>query len=337
VTLHRATTGSPASEADLESPNVTTAERYVEFAATEARGRSPLYERLSFDIANDDEILGLLERVPEPKRQPNLFFASTRYLGWSGADFQSLRTFVLAHAGQIQELLRERTTQTNEVGRCSVLLPALARIDGPVALLEVGAGLCLLIDRFHYTYGTFQIGDAASGVGLDCALLGRDPSIARMPMISWRRGVDLEPIDVLDPAQTRWLEACVWADQPYRLARLRAAIDLAVTDPPPVVRGNLLDVTLTLASEAPAGSNLVVMHSATLAYLDPAERERFAEMMHALDCSWLSNEAAGVVPGLDAELSSVATRRSAFILADGSRVLGLADPHGTWLELMDQP
>jgi hypothetical protein len=317
---------------------VTTAERYVKFAATEARGRSPLYERLSLDVANDDEILAVLERVPEPKRQPNLLFASTRYLGWSGADFQSLRTFVVTHASQIEEMLNERTTQTNEVGRCSVLLPALAKIDGPVALLEVGAsaGLCLLVDRFHYSYGTFQIGDAASGVNLDCALLGDEPLIGAMPRISWRRGIDLAPIDVLDPAQTRWLEACVWADQPQRLARLRAAIGLAESDPPRVLRGNLLDLTPTVALEAPRGSTLVVMHSATLANLDPAARERFVAMVRALDCMWVSNEAPGVVPGLDAALLREAERRGAFILAEGNRGLGLADPHGAWLELIDE-
>ena len=154
-----------------------------------------------------------------------------------------------------------------------------------------------------------------------------------MPKITWRRGIDLAPIDVLDPAQTRWLEACVWADQPDRLARLRAAIGLAVRDPPRVLRGDLLDLTLAVASEAPADSTLVVMHSATLAYLDPAARERFVDMMHWLDCSWVSNEAPGVVPGLGAGLLSEAERRGAFILAEGSHVLGLADPHGAWLEL----
>ncbi len=41
-------------------------------------------------------------------------------------------------------MLRERSTQTNEAGRCAVLLPLLAALPQPVALLEVGAsaGLC---------------------------------------------------------------------------------------------------------------------------------------------------------------------------------------------------
>jgi hypothetical protein len=48
-----------------------------------------------------------------------------------------------------------RRTQTNEPGRCATLLPALAALDGPLALIEVGAsaGLCLHVDRYSYDYG----------------------------------------------------------------------------------------------------------------------------------------------------------------------------------------
>ena len=45
--------------------------------------------------------------------------------------------------------------QTNEAGRCAVLLPVLAALPQPLALLEVGAsaGLCLYPDRYAYRYG----------------------------------------------------------------------------------------------------------------------------------------------------------------------------------------
>jgi hypothetical protein len=47
-----------------------------------------------------------------------------------------------------------RRTQTNEAARCAVLLPALALLPQPLALIEVGAsaGLCLLYDEWRYHY-----------------------------------------------------------------------------------------------------------------------------------------------------------------------------------------
>ena len=58
--------------------------------------------------------------------------------------------------------IMSRATQTNEVGRCATLLPLLASLPGPLALLEVGcsAGLCLFPDRYSYRF-TGSRGDVA--------------------------------------------------------------------------------------------------------------------------------------------------------------------------------
>jgi len=316
----------------------TTSEWYEAFATQEAHGRSPLYERLALLVAGDEELLHLLARVPEPKRQPNLLFASARSLGWTSQDPETFRIFVLERSERVLELLRNRVTQTNEVGRCSVLLPALARIGGPVALVEVGAsaGLCLMLDRIHYDYDGLEVGDAISEVQLRCHLRGDLRPPLHIPQIVWRRGIDLSPIDASDTAAVRWLEACVWADQSDRLERLRAALRLARLDPPSVLRGDLLDATAGVISDAPQGATLVVMHSATLAYLIPEQRDRFARMMESLDGVWVSNEAPGVVPRLEDPVLRDAERRGAFVLGQDGRILGLADPHGDWLEWMDK-
>jgi hypothetical protein len=55
-----------------EGYGVTIASVYTEFALREARGLSLTYERLSLAISSDHVLLELLERVPPPKRQPNL-------------------------------------------------------------------------------------------------------------------------------------------------------------------------------------------------------------------------------------------------------------------------
>ncbi len=60
--------------------------------------------------------------------------------------------------------MAERSTQTNEPARCATVLPVLAQLPQPLALLEVGAaaGLCLLPEYYAYDYGGVRIDRARS-------------------------------------------------------------------------------------------------------------------------------------------------------------------------------
>jgi hypothetical protein len=205
---------------------VAVAERYRRFAQREASGRSPLYEGLALGVAGDPGLLNLLERLPPAKQQPNLLFTAVQYLAGPPPSFDAFRAFVLDHGDQVMTLMAARQTQTNEVGRCALLLPLLAGLPEPLALVEVGAaaGLRLLPDRHAYDYGGTVVGDLASPVRLACQPRGPVPIPPAPPEVVWRRGVDLAPVDLDDPDQVRWLESCVWPDQPRRLARLRAAV-----------------------------------------------------------------------------------------------------------------
>ncbi|MEV0029882.1 DUF2332 family protein [Nocardia sp. NPDC050793] len=60
---------------------VDTAQRYRRFARFEAYGHSPCYADRSRRIADDPEVLALVEELPAAKRQPNLVLASARYVG----------------------------------------------------------------------------------------------------------------------------------------------------------------------------------------------------------------------------------------------------------------
>jgi hypothetical protein len=171
------------------------AERYRRFAEREARGRSGLYERFALGVAGDRELLELLEQLPPAKQQPNLLLATVLYLGGRQPDYGAFRAFVLDHADHVLATLAARQTQTNEVGRCALLLPLLARLPGPLALVEVGAsaGLCLLADRYAYDYGGTIVGDPASAVLLRCQPRGPVPIPTALPEVVWRRGIDLAP------------------------------------------------------------------------------------------------------------------------------------------------
>jgi len=312
-------------------PAVRAAENYRAFAA-EAHGRSPQYEELARAVAGDPLVLRFLYRLPAAKRQPNLLFAVARYLLGQPADITSLRTLVRDRGGELAAAMHARRTQTNEPARCATLLPAIAQLPQPVALLEVGAsaGLTLLPDRYSYDYnGRRLTGTDKDAPVLACDARGPAPIPAAVPEVCWRAGLDLNPIDVTSDADVRWLECLLWPGETGREERLAAAVEAARRDPPPVYRGDLLTDLPRLADQAPPGVTLVIFHSAVLAYLSMPQRARFATAVAALDAVWLSNEAPGVLPG-----SAVGAddQRDFVLVRDGGTPLAVTDSHGTWLD-----
>ena len=109
---------------------------YVRFADAEALGRSPLYEALARAVAADRETLSFLSTLPDMKRQPNLLLAAVRHLFGTPTGWSEFRRVLLAHPDAVRSLMLERSTQTNEPGRCASLLPVLARLPQPLALLD---------------------------------------------------------------------------------------------------------------------------------------------------------------------------------------------------------
>src|SRR5919198_788009 len=310
-----------------------TARRYRGFGQREARGVSPRYEEFSLGVAEDQDVLAFLSTLPEPKRQPNLLFACVKYLTGVQADYGAFRDYVMEHTEELRELMWTRNTQTNEPGRCAVLLPLLASLGQPIALLEAGAaaGLCLLPDRHGYDYGGHRVGPADAPVVFPCTPIGSVPLPERMPQVVWRRGVDLNPLDVTDPDTTAWLSALVWAGDTDREERLRAALRIAAVDLPPVLTGDILDAMTPLAESAPADATLVLFHSAVMPYLRPEDRTRFVELASSLPNVWVSFEGRGALPEIDARLAASGSDEDAFVLARDGEPLALASPHGRWL------
>jgi hypothetical protein len=192
---------------------------YRRFAETEAHGRSPFYEQLVLQIAGDESALEFLSTLPRPKQQPNLLLAAVRYVCGTPRNWGHFRTSLLVSQKTIREVMLKRRTQTNEPARCATLLPLLALLPQPLALLEIGAsaGLCLLPDLYGYEYnGTVHISPTArAGVvppTFTCATNATAPLPTRNIDVVWRRGIDLEPLRVNDADDIEWLEALVfWA------------------------------------------------------------------------------------------------------------------------------
>jgi hypothetical protein len=182
------------------------------------------------------------------------------------------RETVAEHLEELRHLVR-RTVQTNEVGRAAVLVGVLQLVPGPVRLLEVGAsaGLNLRCDRYAYEVGGTVLGDPASPVRLVEPWEGECPAYTGVEVVE-RRGCDPNPLDPTTEQGRLTLTSYVWGDHVARLARLRAALDVAQDVPVQVERVGALEF---LTRELAARSDLttLVWHSVVWQYVDPQERQ----------------------------------------------------------------
>lgn len=317
------------------------AEIYERFADVEARNVSPIYEEWARGISRDPGVCDLIGALPRIKRQPNLVFAAARLLGAPEQGYGRLRDWLISTWADVATVIHSRSTQTNEAGRCAVLLPVLSRLEGPLSLIEAGAsaGLCLYPDRYSYHYdvdGHVTVLDPATGpsaVVARCSIDGAGLP-PRVPDVVWRAGADLNPLDVHDPEQMDWLEALVWPEHDERRRRLRAAVRLAAEEPAQLLRGDLLDTVPELIARAPAGSRVVVFHSAVLVYLHCEDRKRFVELIEMYpEVIWISNEGAGVLPTVTGQVRRTINGRT--VLAVNGRAHALVGPHGQSYESLD--
>lgn len=140
------------------------AERYREFSWHRARGRSEAHEELSARIGQDEEFCALLSgALPAgEKQEPALLLAAVRHLDGPHADlgprgaaaYERWREWTVRHWDEVRAVVMRRTPRTDEPAHCAALLPLLAALPQPLALLEAGttAGLGLHPDRYRYRY-----------------------------------------------------------------------------------------------------------------------------------------------------------------------------------------
>jgi hypothetical protein len=310
------------------------ARRYRRFATTEAHGLSPVYEALALAVAGSPAMLEFLATLPSERQQPNLLLAAIRKVAGVPPDGNDLAAVVRTHADRIREVMLSRTTQTNEPARCAVLLPVLARLRQPLALIEVGAsaGLCLLPDRYGYDYGRHRIEGPSSAPlprpVFPCVANEATPLPTMLPLVSWRCGLDLNPLDVASATEMAWLETLVWPGQEHRAQRLRDAIKVAQADPPNVVKGDLKSDLPSVVQRAPKDAQLVVFHTAVLGYVaSRSDREAFARMVRQTGALWISNEAPSVFPEfLQSALPPPGPGH--FLLAIDGKPVAWTGPHG---------
>ena len=335
---------SPTAESAAPARKTRTlAQTYRRFAEVDAAETSPLYERVAVALSESDEALRAIEAAPARRRHPAVILAALHDLALAGrapalaaayaaadgdAAARAAIDTLLQMTDSVVAIALRRQTRTDEARPCAVLYPAIAeaarRVGADaVGLIDVGcsAGLNLTVDRVGITYGNRQsLGDPSSPVQLSCSIVGDRPiPTPAMPEVVARVGIDLDPLDVTDADDARWLRACLWPDQPERIARLEAEMALAATDTPLLLRGDAVAVLPDAFARVPADALPVVTTTWALSRLPLESRLRF---VHRLDeaaagraVAWVSAEGVGVAPAIP----TLGDRR-----ASGHSIVGLA-------------
>ncbi len=339
---------------------VELASIFRRFGEVEARKvKSPLYEQLSYGVAEDPEILDLLAMSPSEQPPPNLLYGSVHYLLLTGVShplkdyypdlspsarsastaYGAFRDFCLQHGAELRRLISSRLVQTNVVRRSVCLLPAFAAVaalagDRPLAQIEIGAsaGLNLLWDHYRYDYGSgLTWGSDAAPVRLSSDLRGEValPMLPATLRAAWSVGVDLNPVDTEDEDAVTWLRALVWPENVEQQGQLTAAVQVAREHPPRLLAGDGSELLPELLRSAPPRTTLCVFATVTL-YQFPADALRkLLKAMRSFSRSrpvyFVSMEQAG---GPYCELKLTVYEGGT------TRTVHLAHchPHGRWVE-----
>lgn len=323
---------TPGPAPDDAARLVRRQQQFEHFARAECT-EDPLYVALCRLLAQRPAALALLDAAPATQQRPNLLLAAIheRVLAGEGgalaAYFPSqhgLRlpdaelpaafdAFFADHAATLAGRVATQSTQTNEVGRCAVLWPALARIAAfiggrPLALLDFGcsAGLNLGVDGYAYRHGTQALGaPAAEGVPLiDCHPVAASgpPAGDAPPRIVQRLGLDPAPVDLHDDSALRWLRACLWPHDRIRATRFDQAVAIVRGHGWPVQQAEDCFAAIEpWLDSLPAGVQPVVFNSWVLAYFGRAALAQHLAAMRALvqrrGIAWLSAEGPQLVLG----------------------------------------
>lgn len=336
------------------------------WAGTIDEGYSPLYSAIAASVPHDEELLSLVASAPPAAHQPPALLAAVHYLLLGGLDHPLgevyagrsdapvaplFRDLCLSHASDLLAVLEVRRIQTNEVGRSSLIGLALswatARSGDPVQLVDVGcsAGLNLLCDRYLLDYGDHgTTGPADAEVRVECRVeAGRPPVAPLLPTVAGRIGIDLDPPDLRDPDDARWLLACVWPDT-GRLERTALAIRLAAADPPPVRTGDAVALLPDVLDTLGPGL-VVVVNTWSYAYLLPDQRPAYIDALRQAGrrrpLVWVAADGRGVVDLLDTATLPCPNGRVecdalTAVRFDGDReqpvLLAMAQSHGQWVD-----
>lgn len=232
--------------------------------------------------------------------------------------------------------------QTNEVNRAAILLLGFSSIARqtslPLNLLELGAsaGLLLCWDRVRYDYGDLGWGDGAAVI--KSVLRGVvKPDLQDHIEVGSRRGCDLNPRDLSDPATRLRMRSYIWPEQPERLSLFDQAASVAIVAKPHVEKADAISWLRAQLETREEGRATVVYHSVFAPYLSDAETAALSEAVESAGrqattsapLAWLRFEPID----MDGDMHFYLDLRT--WPSGEDRRLASAHPHGAWVELID--
>jgi hypothetical protein len=328
------------------------------YGSSSRDNNSPLYAHLALEISHDAEILALVAHADFATQLSNLLFAAVQFILLRdpqaplalfypnlttsqkpiSAAYPQFRAFCLQHADEIKDLVRNRRVQTNEVGRCAALLPALNLVaqrneNRALALIEIGAsaGLLLLCDNYGYNFENFgRTGNLNSIVQLKSTVIGNAPIPRESLNIIDRIGLELNPINLHNEDDIRWLEALIWPEHRDRQKLLKAALTIAQQQPLKIVGGNAAETLPSILEKIPNDAILCIFHSYTFVQMPPNIHEeilaQIIEHSRKRDIFRISQEWLAAWENPRIEL---------FSYHQGiveSELLAYTESHGRWIE-----
>lgn len=235
--------------------------------------------------------------------------------------------------------------QTNEAGRAASIMGGLLwlaqRSVPKFELFELGAsaGVMTMLDGYHFRLGDTEVGSPTSPMQIVPEWRG-DSSPPPPPddfEILSVRGCDLAPIDLTDPASALRLKSYIWPDAPGRMARIDAAIELASTNPPDLVKQDAGEfVREMLARPQSGGTTRAMFHSIMWQYMPVATQDAItAAFEQAGENATQERPLAWISLETDPETfrHELKVRHWSGTSHDGETVLlSHAHPHGAWIE-----
>ena len=320
---------------------MTLADHFRAFAESSARDGAVTYATICRGVADDPELLDLMARAPVTQRRPNLLLAAVHFLLLGGARAPlghplrhrrglsrdgsdgpvapvgrprpEFKDFCMTHRDELLELIATGSTQTNEVGRCTALLPALSHIaagydrgraSGPARPGHLGRPqpalrpLCLHLPPPRWRGGATVTSDRADagrpairprrcGSSAPCGASSLDCppwSCRRSPTGPGSTAPPSTPVTKTGPAGS-W-PACGRTTCPASPAcappwRSPAPIPTRRSCTPATWSTTLAAVAATVAP----GQPLVVFHSWVAAYLTEARQRELVDAVRALSTS----------------------------------------------------